>query len=81
MVGDGARHPQPGPSRNRFDGHLRCRYALWDLKAKLLNVPLVRLFGQVHDGIDVYGSGGFTSYSDRQLSDQLVAGSSRNSAE
>jgi len=45
--------------------------ALWDLKAKLLNVPLAKLFGQVHDGIDIYGSGGFTSYSNRQLADQL----------
>lgn len=45
--------------------------ALWDLKAKLLNLPLVKLFGQVHDGIDIYGSGGFTSYSNQQLADQL----------
>lgn len=45
--------------------------ALWDLRARLLDVPLVTLLGQVRSGIPVYGSGGFTTYSDRQLSDQL----------
>lgn len=45
--------------------------AMWDLRAHLLDVPLVSLFGMVRDGIPVYGSGGFTSYSDAQLRDQL----------
>jgi L-alanine-DL-glutamate epimerase-like enolase superfamily enzyme len=45
--------------------------ALWDLKARLLNLPLVTLLGQVREGAPIYGSGGFTSYSDRQLADQL----------
>ena len=36
--------------------------ALWDLKARLLDVSLAGLLGRVHDGIPVYGSGGFTSY-------------------
>lgn len=45
--------------------------ALWDLKARLLDVPLVNLLGRVRDGIPVYGSGGFTSYSDEQLQHQL----------
>src|SRR5512146_2310880 len=45
--------------------------ALWDLKAKLLNVPLVTLLGQVRPAAPLYGSGGFTSYSDAQLVDQL----------
>jgi len=45
--------------------------ALWDLHARLLDVPLVSLLSQVRTGIPVYGSGGFTSYSDKQLSDQL----------
>ena len=35
--------------------------ALWDLKARLLDLPLVTLLGRVRDGVDVYGSGGFTS--------------------
>ena len=45
--------------------------ALWDLKAKLLGVPLVKLFGQVREALPLYGSGGFTSYSDRQLQQQF----------
>ncbi len=45
--------------------------ALWDLKARILGVPLSRLLGAARDGISVYGSGGFTSYSDEQLRDQL----------
>jgi L-alanine-DL-glutamate epimerase-like enolase superfamily enzyme len=45
--------------------------AIWDLKARLLNLPLVTLLGQVRDTAPIYGSGGFTSYSDRQLTNQL----------
>ncbi len=46
--------------------------AMWDLKAKLLGLPLIDLFGAVRDAVDVYGSGGFTSYSDAQLAVQLA---------
>jgi L-alanine-DL-glutamate epimerase-like enolase superfamily enzyme len=46
--------------------------ALWDLKAKLLDVPLVSLLGATRDAAPVYGSGGFTSYSTRELCDQLA---------
>ena len=45
--------------------------ALWDLKARLLNLPLPRLLGAVRGEVPVYGSGGFTSYDDCQLRDQL----------
>ena len=45
--------------------------ALWDLKAKLLGLPLVKALGQVYEGVDAYGSGGFTSLSDSQLTGQL----------
>ncbi len=45
--------------------------ALWDLKARLLGLPLVRLLGQVRDVMPLYGSGGFTSYSNEQLQAQL----------
>jgi L-alanine-DL-glutamate epimerase-like enolase superfamily enzyme len=46
--------------------------ALWDLKARLLDVPLVTLLGSVRDGVPVYGSGGFTSYTERRLREQLA---------
>jgi L-alanine-DL-glutamate epimerase-like enolase superfamily enzyme len=46
--------------------------ALWDLKARLLGVPLVTLLGQVREDVPVYGSGGFTSYSVEQLQRQLA---------
>ena len=45
--------------------------ALWDLKARILGLPLVALLGQVSDSVPVYGSGGFTSYSDQQLAKQF----------
>jgi L-alanine-DL-glutamate epimerase-like enolase superfamily enzyme len=45
--------------------------ALWDLKARLLGLSLPRLLGAVRTEVPVYGSGGFTTYSDRQLADQL----------
>ena len=46
--------------------------ALWDLKARLLELPLVTLLGAVHDAVAVYGSGGFTSYTIEQLQEQLA---------
>jgi len=46
--------------------------ALWDLHARLLDVPLTVAIGALHDGTPVYGSGGFTSYDDVQLTDQLT---------
>jgi len=45
--------------------------ALWDLKAKLLNLPLVMLLGSVRDAVPVYGSGGFLTYDDARLMRQL----------
>jgi L-alanine-DL-glutamate epimerase-like enolase superfamily enzyme len=47
--------------------------ALWDLKAKLFGIALVDLLGAVRIDIPVYGSGGFTSYSQAQLREQLSA--------
>ena len=44
--------------------------ALWDLKARVLDVPLHRLIGAVRDEVPVYGSGGFTSYDPRQQQEQ-----------
>lgn len=45
--------------------------ALWDLKAKLLGIALIDLLGAARADIPVYGSGGFTSYSQAQLCAQL----------
>ena len=44
---------------------------LWDLKARLLDLPLVTLLGQVRGAVPIYGSGGFTSYTLDQLRAQL----------
>jgi L-alanine-DL-glutamate epimerase-like enolase superfamily enzyme len=46
--------------------------ALWDLKARVLEQPLVDLLGGVRDDAAIYGSGGFTSYSLERLADQLA---------
>lgn len=46
--------------------------ALWDLKAKQLGISLVDLLGESREAVPVYGSGGFTSYSDDQLAQQLA---------
>jgi L-alanine-DL-glutamate epimerase-like enolase superfamily enzyme len=46
--------------------------ALWDLKAKLLGVCVADLLGRAHDSVSIYGSGGLTSYSQRQICEQLA---------
>lgn len=43
--------------------------ALWDLKAKLFDVPLYILLGPYTDSVPIYGSGGWTNFS----IDELVA--------
>jgi L-alanine-DL-glutamate epimerase-like enolase superfamily enzyme len=45
--------------------------ALWDLKARLLDLPLFKLLGAERSSVPIYGSGGFTSYSIERLRDQL----------
>jgi L-alanine-DL-glutamate epimerase-like enolase superfamily enzyme len=45
--------------------------ALWDLKAQLLELPLASLLGRVHEEVPLYGSGGFCSYTDERLAEQL----------
>lgn len=47
--------------------------ALWDLKARLLDLPLATLLDPAHESVPLYGSGGFTSYSDARLAEQLGA--------
>ena len=46
--------------------------ALWDLKARALDVALVDLLGAVRDEVPLYGSGGFTSLSEPALERQLL---------
>jgi len=46
--------------------------AMWDLKARLLELPLHRLLGAVRDQVPVYGSGGFTTYDGARLREQLT---------
>lgn len=45
--------------------------ALWDWKGRMLNAPVATLLGSVRDRVPVYGSGGFTSYTNERLADQL----------
>jgi L-alanine-DL-glutamate epimerase-like enolase superfamily enzyme len=45
--------------------------ALWDLRARLLDVSLASLLPAVRDRVPVYGSGGFCSYSEMRLAEQL----------
>ncbi|MFL6138603.1 MAG: enolase C-terminal domain-like protein [Frankiaceae bacterium] len=46
--------------------------ALWDLKARSLDLPLQSLIGAARESVPVYGSGGFTTYDDDQLRAQLA---------
>ncbi|RDV43883.1 mandelate racemase [Leifsonia sp. ku-ls] len=45
--------------------------AVHDLAARVAGVPLVQYLGGAHDSVPAYGSGGFTDYSDAELTDQL----------
>jgi L-alanine-DL-glutamate epimerase-like enolase superfamily enzyme len=51
--------------------------ALWDLKAKQSELSLSELLGRSRETVPVYGSGGFTSYSDAQLQTQFLAWAER----
>jgi L-alanine-DL-glutamate epimerase-like enolase superfamily enzyme len=46
--------------------------ALWDLRAKLLDQPLFKLIGARRESVPIYGSGGFTSYTEEELVGQLA---------
>jgi L-alanine-DL-glutamate epimerase-like enolase superfamily enzyme len=46
--------------------------ALWDLKGRLLGVPVAVLIGAASETVPVYGSGGFTSYTVEELQRQLA---------
>ena len=46
--------------------------ALWDLHAKAAGLALFSLLGIHRERVPIYGSGGFTSYSEAQLVEQLA---------
>ncbi len=46
--------------------------ALWDLKARAIGLPLFTVLGPYRDAIPIYGSGGFTSYTEQELVAQLA---------
>ena len=46
--------------------------ALWDLKARLLGLPLVVALDAYHEGVPIYGSGGFCNYPLGRLREQLA---------
>ncbi|WP_179469068.1 enolase C-terminal domain-like protein [Mycolicibacterium vinylchloridicum] len=46
--------------------------ALWDLKARLLEVPIVTLMGPVRERVPIYGSGGFTSSTDAEIAQDIA---------
>jgi L-alanine-DL-glutamate epimerase-like enolase superfamily enzyme len=45
--------------------------ALWDLRARLEGISLMDMLEARHDVVPLYGSGGFTSYSNERLAEQL----------
>lgn len=45
--------------------------ALWDTWARVCNLPLHHLLGGGRKAVPIYGSGGFTAYSDGRLAEQL----------
>ena len=45
--------------------------ALWDLKRQAFDLPLYRLFGGSQTKVPVYGSGGWTSYTDEELVEEM----------
>ncbi len=45
--------------------------ALWDLAARSHSVPVTSLLGTAAESVEVYGSGGFTTYTAEQLEEQV----------
>lgn len=68
-----------GKSRNFGIGGLAMQaisavdVALWDLKAKVLDVPLAELLGTCRTRVPIYGSGGFITSSDAEISQDVAA--------
>jgi L-alanine-DL-glutamate epimerase-like enolase superfamily enzyme len=45
--------------------------ALWDLKARLCDLPLTVMLGQARSAVPIYGSGGFTTLDEIGLGEQI----------
>jgi len=45
--------------------------AMWDAWAKTLEVPVWKMFGVYHGQVPLYGSGGWLSYSNKELLDEV----------
>ena len=45
---------------------------LWDLKAKSVNLPLYKFLGAYTDSVPVYGSGGWTNFSEQELVKEMT---------
>jgi L-alanine-DL-glutamate epimerase-like enolase superfamily enzyme len=52
--------------------------ALHDLKARILEMPLATVLGAYRDAVPIYGSGGFTTYTEGDLQAQLAGWVSRD---
>jgi L-alanine-DL-glutamate epimerase-like enolase superfamily enzyme len=46
--------------------------ALWDLRARAVGLPLFHLLGVYRESVPIYGSGGFTTYDEAALVEQLA---------
>ena len=46
--------------------------SLWDLRARTLGLPLFHLLGLYRESVPIYGSGGFTTYNETELAEQLA---------
>jgi L-alanine-DL-glutamate epimerase-like enolase superfamily enzyme len=45
--------------------------SLWDLSARAAGLPLFQMLGAYRERVPIYGSGGFTTYSEAELEEQL----------